>query len=224
MTQWLDAQPLHGEIVELAAGTGWWSPLLAGKGELSIYDAVPEPLDLARHRLVAHGLRAHIHVRDAWEEPDRQVDAVFCGFWLSHVPRARLDDFLRLVARWLKPGGTFAFIDSRADPESGAVDHPLAPMTSRCAAWQTVEFRIPKVFYSAAELEEALRRAGFVERRSLGPRASSCSAQPGCRANVSGSPADTPYRAASGGGPAQGWCSAGLTPLGQGSDPWHLPA
>ena len=31
---WLDALPLAGEIVELAAGTGWWSPLLAGKGEL----------------------------------------------------------------------------------------------------------------------------------------------------------------------------------------------
>jgi hypothetical protein len=26
-------------------------------------------------------------VRDAWDEPDRQVDALFTGFWLSHVPR-----------------------------------------------------------------------------------------------------------------------------------------
>ena len=33
--RWLDAQPIQGEIVELAAGTGWWSPLLASKGELS---------------------------------------------------------------------------------------------------------------------------------------------------------------------------------------------
>src|SRR6266550_4952933 len=32
--RWLDALPIHGEIVELAAGTGWWSPLLASKGEL----------------------------------------------------------------------------------------------------------------------------------------------------------------------------------------------
>ena len=60
-TLWLDALPLAGEIVELAAGTGWWSPLLAGKGELWCYDAVPETLDVARRRLVAHGLRAHLH-------------------------------------------------------------------------------------------------------------------------------------------------------------------
>ena len=47
------------------------------------------PLERARERLLAHGLRAHIHVRDAWAEPDRRVDALFCGFWLSHVERDR---------------------------------------------------------------------------------------------------------------------------------------
>ena len=39
--RWLDELPIHGEIVELAAGTGWWSPLLASKGELSLYDGAP---------------------------------------------------------------------------------------------------------------------------------------------------------------------------------------
>ena len=92
--RWLDGLPIRGEIVELAAGTGWWSPLLASKGELSLYDAAAAPLDRARERLVAHGLRAHLHLRDAWAEPDRAVDAVFTGFWLSHVPRDRLDAFL----------------------------------------------------------------------------------------------------------------------------------
>ncbi len=165
VTRWLDALPISGEIVELAAGTGWWSPLLAQKGELSIYDAVPEPLDLARRRLVAHDLRAHIHVRDAWEEPDRQVDALFCGFWLSHVSRDRLDAFLGVAHRWLKPGGILAFVDSRPDPESGAVDHdPVAPdETSLRRLADGREFRIPKVYYSAGELRDALLRAGFAE-------------------------------------------------------------
>src|SRR4029079_9931053 len=102
---WLDGLPIHGEIVELAAGTGWWSPLLASKGELSIYDAASAPLDRARDRLLAHDLRAHIHVRDAWAEPDRRVDALFAGFWLSHVERARTGEFLAIARRWLKPGG-----------------------------------------------------------------------------------------------------------------------
>ena len=162
--RWLDALPIRGEIVELAAGTGWWSPLLASKGELSLYDAAPATLERARERLVAHHLRAHLHVRDAWAEPDRAVDAVFTGFWLSHVPRARLEVFLALVRRWLKPGGTFAFINSLRDPQSSAIDHPapVADASVRRLA-DGREFTIVKVYYSPDELAGALRTAGFVE-------------------------------------------------------------
>jgi demethylmenaquinone methyltransferase/2-methoxy-6-polyprenyl-1,4-benzoquinol methylase len=162
--RWLDALPLAGEIVELAAGTGWWSPLLASKGELSLYDAASAPLDLARDRLLAHGLRAHLHVRDAWTEPDRQVDAVFTGFWLSHVERGLLDEFLRLVRRWLRAGGSFAFIDSRRDPQSGATDHPTPTDDTAIRRLDDGrEFRINKVFYEPEELVAALEHAGFIE-------------------------------------------------------------
>ncbi len=147
--RWLDGLPWHGEIVELAAGTGWWSPLLASRGELSLYDGVAAPLERARDRLVAHGLRAHLHVRDAWAEPDRAVDALFTGFWLGQVLPERLEAFLDLVRRWLKPGGTFAFIDSLSDPQSSAADYPDREST------------IVKVYYEPVVLEVALRRAGF---------------------------------------------------------------
>jgi demethylmenaquinone methyltransferase/2-methoxy-6-polyprenyl-1,4-benzoquinol methylase len=160
--RWLDALPWHGEIVELAAGTGWWSPLLASRGELSLYDASAAALDRARERLVAHGLRAHLHVRDAWAEPDRKVDGVFMGFWLSHVARERLPPFLELVHRWLKPGGRLAFIDSLPDPASGAVDHPT-PADDRSVRRLADgrEFTIVKVFYEPAHLTAALRATGF---------------------------------------------------------------
>ena len=159
---WLDGLPIRGEIVELAGGTGWWSPLLASKGELSIYDAAAAPLERARERLVAHRLRAHLHVRDAWAEPDRQVDALFFGFWLSHVPRHRTGAFLALARRWLKPDGILAFMDSLPDPQSGAADHdpPDADLAVRRLA-DGREFTIVKVYREPAELEEALQNAGF---------------------------------------------------------------
>jgi SAM-dependent methyltransferase len=163
-TRWLDGLPLQGRIVELAAGTGWWSPLLAQKGELWASDAVEEPLDKARDRLLAHGLRAHLHVRDAWAEPDTPADGLFTGFWLSHVPRDRLPAFLQLARRWLRPGGTYAFIDSATgDPVAGAVDRPEPPRDD-LALRRTSDgqlFRIPKVFYQPGELEQALIDAGF---------------------------------------------------------------
>lgn len=160
--RWLDGLPWRGELVELAAGTGWWSPLLASRGDLSLYDASAAALDRARERLVAHGLRAHLHVRDAWAEPDREVDGLFMGFWLSHVPRDRLAEFLALSRRWLTSGGRLAFIDSSADPASGAVDHPVPAddmAVRRLDDGRT--FTIVKVYYAPDELKAALTSAGF---------------------------------------------------------------
>jgi demethylmenaquinone methyltransferase/2-methoxy-6-polyprenyl-1,4-benzoquinol methylase len=165
--RWLDGLPISGEIVELAAGTGWWSPLLASKGELWLYDAAEAPLERARDRLLAHNLRAHIHLRDAWAEPDRQVDAVVLGFWLSHVDRDRTAAFLALARRWLKPGGTLAIIDSLPDPQSGAVDHPAVVgdrATRRLDDGR--EFTIVKVYRDAAEMRGALHAAGFDDSRA----------------------------------------------------------
>jgi SAM-dependent methyltransferase len=160
--RWLDAVPFSGELVELAAGTGWWSTLLASKGELSLYDTSPTALDRARDRLLAHGLRAHLHERDAWAEPDRQVAGLFAGFWLSHVERDRLPEFLALVGRWLKPGGRFAFLDSLPDPASGAADHP-EPSGDRAVRRldDGREFRIVKVYRRPEEYAAALSGAGF---------------------------------------------------------------
>ena len=160
--RWLDGLPWHGEIVELAAGTGWWSPLLASRGELSLYDASPAALDRARERLVAHQLRAHLHVRDTWADPDRAVDGLFMGFWLSHVPRERLGEFLALARGWLKPGGRFGAIDSLPDAASGAADHPEpADDLAVRRLDDGREFRIVKVYYAPDELAAALAEAGF---------------------------------------------------------------
>jgi demethylmenaquinone methyltransferase/2-methoxy-6-polyprenyl-1,4-benzoquinol methylase len=161
--RWLDALPIHGRIVELAAGTGWWSPLLADKGELWMYDAAEAPLERARERLVAHRLRAHLHVRDAWDEPEPPpADALFAGFWLSHVERHRTGAFLDLVGRWLVPGGRVALIDSLPDPRSGAVDHP-PPVDDRSLRRldDGREFTVVKVHRSPEEIAAALSAAGF---------------------------------------------------------------
>ena len=160
--RWLDGLPMQGEIVELAAGTGWWSPLLAAKGVASLYDASEAPLARARERLVAHGLRAHLHVRDAWSAPDRPVDALFTGFWLSHVPADRLAAFLAVARSWLKPGGLYAFIDSLDDPQSGTTDRvaPVDEIQRRRLA-DGREFRVVKAYHAPDSLAEALRAAGF---------------------------------------------------------------
>ncbi|MBM4408827.1 MAG: class I SAM-dependent methyltransferase [Chloroflexi bacterium] len=164
VTRWLDDLPLRGEILELAAGTGWWSPLLAQKGHLTITDASREPLAIAAQRLAAHRLRAGVVIRDAWEPPDRAVDGLFAGFWLSHVPRPRLGEFLALAHAWLAPGGRFAFIDSLEDSHSGAVPaarRNVAPGLQERSLADGRRFRVVKEYYRPDELDAALREAGF---------------------------------------------------------------
>ena len=138
--RWLDAQPLAGEIVELGAGTGWWSPLLADKGELWVYDASDARLERARDRLVAHRLRAHLHVHDEDAPPDRAVDALFTGFWLGSAGPDSLGPRMESAAAWLKPGGVWVFLDALADPRSSAA----APLTA-----------------TTEDLEAAMRDAGL---------------------------------------------------------------
>jgi hypothetical protein len=155
-------------------------------------DAAEAPLARARERLVAHRLRAHLHVRDAWAEPAAEsadgsasdaasagsapdgsapdgsssdgspADALFAGFWLSHVERARTAPFLELAGRWLAPGGRIALIDSLPDPRSGAVDHE-APADDRSVRRldDGREFSIVKVYRSVDEIAAALAEAGF---------------------------------------------------------------
>ncbi len=61
----------------------------------------------------------------------------------------------------------FAFIDSRADPSSGAVDQPETVAAERAAGIvrrrlaDGREFRVVKVLHEPGELEAALAAAGF---------------------------------------------------------------
>ncbi len=162
MRAWLSSVAMSGEIVDLAAGTGWWSPVLCGKGSVSLYDASPETLSFARIRLGDLGLEAGYEVRDAWGEPDRTVGGVFTGFWLSHVARERLAEFLALMRSWLDEGGIYSFIDSMRDPESGASNHwPPQDDVQVRRLDDGSTFRVRKVYYAPAELEAALGEAGF---------------------------------------------------------------
>jgi SAM-dependent methyltransferase len=129
VTAWLDGLPLGPVIVELGAGTGWWSALLATKGELWAYDPSDGSLDRLRSRLVAHGLRAHLHRRDVDAPADREVDAVFAAFALGATPdEGGLDRRLDAIAGWLRPGGVFAFVEARAQRGHGPLDGPSGPI------------------------------------------------------------------------------------------------
>ena len=144
VTRWIDGLGLHGRIEEPAAGTGFFSPLLAEQGELHASDEDGAALDLARDRLVAHRLLAHLHVADPWtvSEPGR-ADAVLAAFLTGRVRGAGLDRALASLRERLAAGGRLALIDLRPDPQGGPPEG------------------IPWTWHDPVALEGAIGRARF---------------------------------------------------------------
>ena len=130
VTRWLDGRPIAGRILEPGAGTGFFSPLLADRGELHASDADGDALDIARTRLVAHRLRAHLHIGDPWvaglaggrAQPgpdDRPADALVVAFLLGRVRGAWLDGAVASFRERLRIGGQLAVVELRPDPAGG---------------------------------------------------------------------------------------------------------
>jgi ubiquinone/menaquinone biosynthesis C-methylase UbiE len=114
-----DAVALGGDVVELAAGTGYWTSRLLGQSRsITVLDGSAEMLERNRRRLGAAAASVDFLVADIFEwQPDRTWDAcVFC-FWLCHVPDDRLAQFLHTVAAALRRGGSVCFIDRLAAAE-----------------------------------------------------------------------------------------------------------
>lgn len=159
-----------GRVLELAAGTGQWTALLAELAdELTAVDASPEALELnaakvsdARVRYIADDVFALA--------PQPRYDLVFFAFWLSHVPPSRFGEFWELVAGWLAPGGRVFFVDERRHGlwhEERDDDDPVAV---RRRLGDGTEHRLVKVLWTATELERELTSRGWqVGVREVGP-------------------------------------------------------
>jgi demethylmenaquinone methyltransferase/2-methoxy-6-polyprenyl-1,4-benzoquinol methylase len=157
----LERFPLRGNILELACGTGLWTEqLLAGADRITAVDAAPEVLELNRKRV--HSPKVAYVQADlfAWRSPE-QYDAVFFGFWLSHVPPERFDAFWRMVAESLRPGGRVFFVDSKYEPTSTARDHKLGLPDAGTVLRRLKdgrEYQIVKIFYPKDKLQQRLTR------------------------------------------------------------------
>jgi demethylmenaquinone methyltransferase/2-methoxy-6-polyprenyl-1,4-benzoquinol methylase len=125
MQAWLPGQFAGRRVLELACGTGWWTP--HGARDCASWlatDLTPETLALARTKPVPAG-RASFALADAYA-PEAicggPFDAAFAGFWWSHVPRARLSPWLGMLHARLAPGARIVFIDNRYVEGS---NHPI---------------------------------------------------------------------------------------------------
>ena len=151
-------------VLELACGTGLWTQhLVEIGGEITAVDAAPECLEANRRRVGSPSVRHLQADLFAWQPTDT-FDLVFFGFWLSHVPPDRFDEFWMKVKAALRPGGAVFFVDSARSEEHTARDHRL-PDAGEVVMDRRLNdgrgFRVVKVFYEPAALEARLQAAGW---------------------------------------------------------------
>ncbi|MEU1036582.1 class I SAM-dependent methyltransferase [Streptomyces mirabilis] len=161
----VDDLPIAGDVLELACGTGQWTPRLATRAQsVTAVDASAEVLALARARTASPTVQFLQADLFQWQPP-RRYDTVFFAFWLSHVPPARLSDFWNTVAAALAPGGKAIFIDD--GPAAAAYEEVLANQPAPAALRRLddgSQYRIVKVFHDAQTLTDDLATLGWSVR------------------------------------------------------------
>ena len=163
----LTALPLDGaDVLELAPGSGAWTDRYVDRVASVVgVDASPEMVERAVARLGDRAAKVDFVVADifGWR-PNREYDAVVFCFWISHVPAARLDAFLRTVAAAMRPGGHAFFVDSLPAPSSGRSDIPPSSRTGEVQHRELLDgrrFDVVKNHWPADELRARFAAAGL---------------------------------------------------------------
>jgi len=167
----LDRFRATGRVLEIASGTGSWTPsLLRHAASVTALDSSPEMLRLSRQKTGDDPRVRYVEADVFTWQADATYDVVFFANWLSHVPPACFDGFWRTVRAALAPGGRVFFADEATDAwRHETVEGDDFPVVRRSVE-DGRTYRVVKVFWDLDELETRLRALGWrVELHSAGP-------------------------------------------------------
>jgi len=156
------ARYLRPEMTALDFGCGpgflarWVSPLVA---QVIATDVSRGVLACARQINPADNLRyVHNGLSDLAHVAGSSVDFVYSFAVFQHLLKEQSFAFLREFARVLKPGGTGAIHSILKEPEAA----PRYPNPG-AAGWIAKRVNLRMVYFSAAEMEDLLAKAGLAD-------------------------------------------------------------
>ena len=128
-------------VLEIACGTGTWTEFIAQSAKsVMATDVNQEMLDIASVKL-AKFTNIEFQLKDGYrlDFGAATFNAVFCGLWISHVPRQMLATFLVQVRSLLESGDFVVIVDHRfvqdeMIPLTGSTDAEGNSFSSRCTS------------------------------------------------------------------------------------------
>jgi SAM-dependent methyltransferase len=165
---WVCSQA-HGEVLEVAVGTGRNFPFYPERVRLTGIDLSPAMLEIARKKADELGLDADLGEGDAQELPfpDASFDAVVCTLSLCTIPDDRRP--VAEMKRVLRPRGRLLLLDHiRASSKVWlAVQRVLEPLSWKSSRDHLLRRPLEHVVAEGFQVEQRERyKAGIVERLS----------------------------------------------------------
>jgi len=144
------------DVFEVACGTGYWTGVLArSAASVVAMDVNEEVLAIARAKCMGQSVTFQQGDAYALHPSTRRFNAGLSAFWWSHIPKSRLNAFLRGLHRCLSPGARVVFIDNvyvegNSTPVSGTDQHGDTYQIRRLDDGST--FEVCKNFPTESEL------------------------------------------------------------------------
>ncbi len=164
LREWLEGQAAGNSILEVACGTGYWTAIAAKTArQILATDTSQTALEI----LAAKNLGSTVVLAraDAFTllGANGSFDMGMAHFWLSHVPRKYLQDFLQRFSAVLLKRSKIVMIDNRfvqgsSSPISRTDDEGNTYQRRQLANGD--EHEIIKNFFSMRELESILKHIG----------------------------------------------------------------
>jgi SAM-dependent methyltransferase len=172
LKQLLPLQVAGKRVLEIAAGTGYWTQVLASTAaEIMATDLNAETIAIAAQRDYGPAPVA-LRTADAYQldSVPGEFDLVFCGFWWSHILRADIPKFLAGVRGRTGPGVQLVLVDNQYVPGSNTPVSRTGPdgdTYQRRSLADGREYEVLKNFPSreqlAADLETAATDLAWTE-------------------------------------------------------------
>lgn len=169
MEAWMPGAFAGQHVLEVACGTGWWTPHGARDAASWLAtDLSPETMAVAQAKPLPACVRFATVDAYTWQGLPQAAatgpyTAAFAGCWWSHVPLQQLQPWLASLHAHLAPGARVVFLDN------SYVQASNLPITHRDAAGNTYQTRT----LDDGSVHEVLKNFPSLEQATaaIGPRA-----------------------------------------------------